>query len=862
MNNLDIDTILISSVVILIIVVIAHILILRYKMAHAKLPANIREVGGKNQPAAVSASSKTVKQPKIAVVDETQDNESHLESAKPVETTMPVPSSQPVSSEENASTDTSDSSFFDEPPVMSMEEKIRIAEEAEAKNGAESKIKAEPDNSEESLIKLKPPVVESEEKEEPQEELDYQLLISDPVSIIKNTNAPERHRIAAMREAAYQKLESAVPELINALNDPDESIALVAAESLGAIGDERAIEPLLEASKKNDDELYKVAEEYLGGALVVTGEPNYSGSPAPDSQDAESAPRNYKEMVVFKVEQLPVEYFQPDGSPIPRKELVLKGLNDNNEQMRQMAAKAAIGIEESDEIVEPLSKALTNTLESEAIRALAAEALGGMGSEKSITALINALKDENVAVRYAAATALSGRSEPRVVEALIGATRDEDKFVRASAAYALGTTGAAVALKALMKSAEDENEVVRFSAVKAISGYSFEDVYKRLSDQKNGLERKSQIIAKIEILSQFKDPRATDILRNYLNDGDSEICYKASMALMGQENPDVIEELINASKRLDQELYRLAKENVAPEVFSEVTKFNSDFNFINNSIDKKEKEEAAKQKAEETQAANGTVPPSRRDAIMNAAESVKARNARRGEAVLNINPEDYSGEVIFNEDDYVPDSRQESNRGFNNEELDDVKKTPDEVVVQLDENDNSRLPAEEGYREETYDNNYAEEVYPEPVEQANYAEIVDEEELPLDQITGLPVEFDRIRKKLLDESPTVRGSAANTLGDYPQSRESIVLLRCALKDKNELVRAASVKALGRIANMDALKLILTCERDMSTEVRYAVVKALAEIPDYSAEEALKRMANGDISIDVKRNARLALEKHH
>ena len=132
--------------------------------------------------------------------------------------------------------------------------------------------------------------------------------------------------------------------------------------------------------------------------------------------------------------------------------------------------------------------------------------------------------------------------------------------------------------------------------------------------------------------------------------------------------------------------------------------------------------------------------------------------------------------------------------------------------------------------------------------------------MPLDQISGLPIEFDRIRKKLLDESPTVRGSAANTLGDYPQSRESIVLLRGALKDKNELVRVAAVKALGRIANMDALKLILTCERDMSTEVRYAVVKALADIPDYSAEEALKRMANGDISIDVKRNARIALEK--
>ena len=853
MNNLDIDTILISSVVILIIVVIAHILILRYKLSHAKLPANIREVGGTSQPTKVSSTAKTVIHPKVVVEDAKKD-EPVLDSANPVEASVPVPSSQKTTNEENPSeSDNSDAAFFDEPPVMSMEEKLRIAEEAEAAKAAKAAVSGETEKKEE------PPVKEAPKKEEPQEELDYQVLISDPVSIVKNTTAPVRHRIAAMREAAYQKLESAVPYLINALYDPDESVALVAAESLGAIGDERAIEPLLEVSKKNDDELYKVAEEYLGGALVVAGEPNYSNASVPDAQNSESAPRNYKEMVVFKVEQLPIEYFQPDGSPIPRKELVLKGLNDNNEQMRQMAAKAAIGIEESDEIVEPLSKALTNTLESEAIRSLAAEALGGMGSEKSISALIQALKDDNVAVRYAAATALSGRSEPRVVEALIGATRDEDKFVRASAAYALGTTGAAVALKALMKCAEDENEVVRFSAVKAISGYSFEDVIKRLSDQKNGLERKSQIIAKIEILAQFKDDRATDILRNYLNDADTEICYKASMALMGQDNPDVIEELINASHRLDQELYKLAKENVAPDIFTDVTKFNSNYNFIN-SLGKNEKENVAKPENEE-QSANGNVPPSRRDAIMNAAETVKARNARKGEAVLNINPDDYSGEVFFNEDDYVPDSRQETNRGFNNEELDDVNKPQEDVVVQLDEYNNQALPADEGISEQTYDNN-VEEVYPEPVDQMNYAEIVEEEELPLDQITGLSVEFDKIRKKLMDDSPAVRGSAANTLGNYPQSRESITLLRSALKDKNESVRVAVVKSLGRIANMDALKLILTCERDMSTEVRYAVVKALADIPDYSAEEALKRMANSDISIDVKRNARLALEKNN
>ncbi len=665
-------------------------------------------------------------------------------------------------------------------------------------------------------------------------------------------------------------MESAVPELIKALYDPDPSISLVAAECLGSLGDSRAIEPLLEISQKNDEELSKVAEEYLGGALVVAGEQPQEIKVS--KQDEENAPRNYKEMVVFKVDQLPLDYFQPDGSPIPRKELVLKGLNDNNEQMRQMAAKAAIGIEESEEIVEPLSKALNNPLESEAIRAMAAEALGGMGSEKSITSLINALNDENVAVRYASATALSGRSEPRVVEALIGATRDSDKYVRASAAYALGTTGATVALKALIKCAEDENEAVRFSAVKAISGYDFKEVIKRLIDPKAVEESKNHIFARIEILSQFKEPKAIEILKDYLESPDSEICYKASMALMGQEEPELIEELINASKRLDKELYRLAKENMAPEVFSEITKFNSDFNLENNSYENNFNDKKANSLNTNNETmTNGSIPPSRQDNIQSAADYVKAKNARKEEAVLNINPDDYSGEVLFNidENNYKEDSRQDANRGFNNEDLDKRSSGQEEIIVQLDEYNESQPGSDEIIEEKTYFKESASvfgnqpsfadaEIVSEPIMQNDYDNISDDDDLPLDQMNNLSPEFEKFRQKLLDNSPSVRGSAANALGDYGHNSESIKLLRGALKDSNELVRVATINSLGKIANMEALNLILSCERDMSTEVRYAVVKALAAIPDYSAIEALKRMASNDISIDIKRTARLAL----
>ena len=821
MNNIDIDTILISLVAILIVVVIARIAIQRYKMSHIKLPENVREVGA--TPADSNNPSKTTIRKVVS-------------SAKPII----------AESKESTAEKTNDSKEKQTDEVIEDSKKNETAQETN---------------------------ISQPSKDDSTIELDYQELISNPVGILNNTELPARHRIAAIREIGYQKLNSAVPDLINALYDPDPSISLVAAESLGAIGDDRAIEPLLEISRKNDEELSKAAEEYIGGALIVSNEqPTTTFS---NQTEDESAPRNYKEMVVFKVEQLPIEYFQPDGSPIPRKELVVKGLNDNNEQMRQIAAKAAIGIEESEEIIDPLSKALENPLESEAIRAMAAEALGGMESDKSVSALIKALKDDNVAVRYAAATALSGRSEPRVVEALIGATRDSDKYVRASAAYALGTTRETVALKALFNCAEDENEAVRFSAVKAISTYNFEDVIKRLVNPKATTEDKNKILAKIEILSQFDDPRAVEILRDYLNDIDSEICYKASMALMGQDNPELIDELVNASKRLDKELYRLAKENMAPEVFSEITKFNTDFNLNNSFANDNNFNTSSTSTNSNKEATNGSVPPSRMENIQNAAEFVKTKNTKKKEAVLNINPEDYSSDIPFNidENNYVEDSRKDGNKGFNNEELDRTNTHKEEVIVTLDDYAKQVAYDEDNIESGAFFNDNTSSVFGsqpafndeeivavEPIE-TNYDSIIDEDDLTLEQMTGFSPEFEKIRKKLLDNSPNVRGNAANTLGDYGSNPESIKLLRGALKDRNELVRVASINALGRIADMDALQLILTCEKDMSTEVRYAVVKALAEIPDYSAIEALKRMSSNDISIDVKRNARIALEKH-
>ncbi|GAB4270099.1 MAG: hypothetical protein Kow0029_06620 [Candidatus Rifleibacteriota bacterium] len=380
----------------------------------------------------------------------------------------------------------------------------------------------------------------------------------DPLVLIKTFSASPEKRIKAMKEAGDKKIVEAVPALIEALYEPDPSISAAASEALGKIGDVRAIEPLLEISRRNDAQLMKEINE-----TWQKDEPEKQKAQNDLELSAEDEkPYNFKEMVVFKIDQLPKEYFQPDGSPIPRKDLVVKGLKDLNQQLRQMAAKAAIGLD-SEEVVDPLIEALENPYEVESVRFMAAEALGGMDNEKSVTSLLKALKDENVAVRYSAAAALSGKNEDRVVMALIGAASDPDKYVRSSVAYALGTTRNRKALDVLFDCMSDESEVVRFSAAKAIACFNSEEVVKEVAKRLDFANKMTKL-ALMEVLGHIESDESVEILRGFLKDEDSEISYKASMALIGQQKIEVLDELIEASKRLDQELFNLMKEKAVP----------------------------------------------------------------------------------------------------------------------------------------------------------------------------------------------------------------------------------------------------------------------------------------------------------
>ena len=192
-------------------------------------------------------------------------------------------------------------------------------------------------------------------------------------------------------------------------------LGVLIAKRYSEIGDERAVEPLIQALKDKDSDVREGAAE----VLVKIGEP--------------------------AVEPL------------------IRALKDENQFVRWGAA-LALGEIGDKRAVEPLINALKD--EDSDVRMEAAEALDQMGwkpgyvtekayylvakkewdeavklGEPAVEPLINALKDEDSGVRWKAAEALEEIGDERAVEPLINALKDEDSGVREGAAEALGEIG-------------------------------------------------------------------------------------------------------------------------------------------------------------------------------------------------------------------------------------------------------------------------------------------------------------------------------------------------------------------------------------------------------------------------------------
>jgi HEAT repeat protein len=290
------------------------------------------------------------------------------------------------------------------------------------------------------------------------------------------------------------KPDKIINDLISDLTTDDSSVRGSAADSLGRIGSEKAIKPLLKAL--ND-------ESYVGWrATYALG-------------------RIGSEKAI---------------------EPLLKALNDENGFVRRRTTYA-LGRIGSEKAIEPLLKALND--ENGFVRGSAAEALGSIGSEKAIKPLIKVLTDENGYVRGSAAEALGRIGSVEAIEPLLKALTDERRYVRGSAAYAIGRIGSEEVIELLLKALNDERSDVRRSAAEALGRIGSEEVIEPLLKALND-ERSDVRGSAAEALGKIGSEKAIKLLLKALTDEESNVRGRAAYALGRIGSEKAIKPLLKA----------------------------------------------------------------------------------------------------------------------------------------------------------------------------------------------------------------------------------------------------------------------------------------------------------------------------
>ncbi len=270
----------------------------------------------------------------------------------------------------------------------------------------------------------------------------------------------------------------AVRQLIELLSDAEYKVRMAAATTLGEIGDEQAIEPLIESLSDTSKNVQRVST----GALINIGE-----AAVPALLDTLIV----KEQLARK---WAAEALGSIGDASVAQQLIAR-LNDPNIEV-QRAAVSALGDLKSKRAIEPLIEVLQS--DNIELSRAATEALGQIRSNIAIEPLVGALSSFSEDIRSAAAQALaqigSGAVPPLLEElgtanrelrlyvvrvlgnigddrarrALTKALQNPDEDVTAVAAIALGKLGKRSSVKYLSELVDSEHASVRCAAAQAL----------------------------------------------------------------------------------------------------------------------------------------------------------------------------------------------------------------------------------------------------------------------------------------------------------------------------------------------------------------------------------------------------------
>lgn len=241
-------------------------------------------------------------------------------------------------------------------------------------------------------------------------------------------------------------MEDPVAEQIAALRDGDWAIREEAATRLGSLKDPRAIPPLVSVLKDRD----RSVREAAIGALTAIGEPSVVAMGV-CLEDAELTVQEAASAVLASIADSRV------------REPLIRALASSDWIVRMHAAKALGRIGHQDAV-----PALIPLLQDKvkAVREEVAAALAAIG-DAAVPALLAALQHQEWLVRLHAVESLGKSKSPQAVEALLSVVfNDPDTAVREDAVRALGDIGAPQAVDFLYVVMKDPR--LRLFAVEAL----------------------------------------------------------------------------------------------------------------------------------------------------------------------------------------------------------------------------------------------------------------------------------------------------------------------------------------------------------------------------------------------------------
>jgi len=281
--------------------------------------------------------------------------------------------------------------------------------------------------------------------------------------------------------------------LIRALKNEDYLVRKDAAIALKKVGDETAVESLIESMKYE-----KWQDDYT---------------------------------VLIAVRENSAEALGIIGDKRAIQPLIGTLIEDSDEEVRWKAA-AALGKLNDESAVDALIAALND--KSWAVRRNATIALGDIGDEKGYEPLLSSINDKDWHVRKYAAIALGKIGDERAIDPLVKALNDEDSDVRWKSILALGKIGTP-AVKPLLNAFETDEWQVRGRVAEVLGNIGDERAVEPLIFSLHNKKYKNQnkyVRGRIvEALGKIGDERAVDSLIRSLDDQYIYVRIKAEEAL-------------------------------------------------------------------------------------------------------------------------------------------------------------------------------------------------------------------------------------------------------------------------------------------------------------------------------------------